>query len=307
MWSQPHGRKREQTELERLLAAGGGLYRSAGKNSVIFNVYTGVRYAQLSTRAQGFAIGLTVRCPPGHGRDPSGDNRVEYWNHAGKKKLTAGSLVALVLVSRGSFRAYLANLVSSVDDVAESARRSEEYIQVAATFFDPEVEIEALRKEKITVDANTFAILIDNGIMFESVRPFLKTLSNIDSTSIPFSRYICAQDRLDNVDIRPPRYATAPEFHFKLQSVAKPDEMIDPVDVNNPASVARARAQLRESSVLDPSQADSVVDSLTREVSLIQGCVLSSFLGDVADYFIRPPGTGKVGLFECLCESLLRM
>ena len=271
MWSQSYGSNREQTELERLLAAGGGLYRSAGKNSVIFNVYTGVQYAQLSTRAQGFAIGLTVRCPPGPGRDPSGIKRVEYWNHAGSKKLSAGSLVALVLVSRGSFRAYLANLVTSVDDIVESARRSEEYIQVSATFFDPEVEIEALRKEKITIDDNTFAILIDNGVMFESVRPFLKTLSNIDSTSIPFNRYICAQDSLDNVNIHPPRYATAPAFRFQLRSVAKPGERIDPLDVNNPASVARARAQLRESSVLDPSQADSVVDSLMREVSLIQG------------------------------------
>ena len=271
MWSQSYGSKREQTELERLLAAGGGLYRSAGKNSVIFNVYAGVQYTQLSTRAQGFAIGLMVRCPPGPGRDPSATKRVEYWNHAGRKKLTAGSLVALVLVSRGSFRAYLANLVSSVDDVAESARRSEEYIQVTATFFDPEVEIEALRKEKITVDANTFAILIDNGVMFESVRPFLKTLGTIDSTSIPFSRYICAQDSLGNVNIHPPRYATAPAFRFELRSVAEPGERIDPLDVNNPASVARARVQLRESSVLDPSQADSVVDSLMREVSLIQG------------------------------------
>jgi hypothetical protein len=125
-------------------------------------------------------------------------------------------------VSGGSFKVYLANLVSSPDDIAESAKHSEDYIQVKATFFDPEVEIEALRKEKITIDTNTFAILIDNGVMFESVRPFLKTLSTIDSTSIPFSRYICAQDSLNNVEIRPPKYATAPGFRFKLQSVAKP-------------------------------------------------------------------------------------
>ena len=271
MWSQSHGNNRDQTELEKLLARGGGLYRSSGKNSVIFNVYTGVNYAQLSTRSQGFVIGLNIQCPPGSGRDPEGKKRVDYWKHAGSKKLTAGSLVALVLVSRGSFKAYLANLVSSADDIAESAKHSEEYIQVKAAFFDPEVEIEALRKEKITIDANTFAILIDNGVMFESVRPFLKTLSTIDSTSIPFSRYICAQTPLNDVEIRPPRYATAPGFRFNLQSVAKPGERIDPLDVNNPASIARARVQLQEFSVLDPSQADSMVDSLTREVSLIQG------------------------------------
>jgi len=271
MWSQSYGSKREQTELEKLLIKGGGLYRSSGKNSVIFNVYTGVHYAQLSTRSQGFVIGLNIRCPPGAGRDSESRKRLEHWKHAGSKKLTSGSLVALVLVSRGSFKAYLANLVSSADDIAESAKHSEENIQVKATFFDPEVEIQALRKEKITIDANTFAILIDNGVMFESVRPFLKTLSTADSTSIPFRGYICSQVPLNNIDIRPPRYATAPGFRFKLQSVARPGQTINPLDVNNPASVARARTQLQQFSVLDPSQADSVVDSLTREVSLIQG------------------------------------
>ena len=275
MWTQSYGSQRELTELEKLVVKGGGLYRSAGKNSVIFSVYTHVNYAQLSTRPQGFAIGLSVRCPPGAGRDPDWKKRVDYWKHAGSKKLSSGSLVALVLVSRGSFVVYLANLVSSADDISESAKHSEDYIQVKATFFDPEVEIEALRKEKITIDANTFAILIDNGVMFESVRPFLKTLSTTDSTSIPFSRYICSQVPLNNVEIDPPRYATAPGFRFKLQSVAQPGQRIDPLDVNIPASIARARAQLQKSSVLDPSQADSVVDSLIREVSLIQGWVLS--------------------------------
>ena len=271
MWSHSYGGKRDPTEIEKLLEKGGGLFRSAGKNSVIFSVYTDVHYAQLSTRSQGFAIGLKVRCPPGHGRDTDWKKRVDYWKHAGSKKLTSGSLVALVLVSGGSSRAYLANLVSSADDIAESAKHSEDSIQIKAAFFDPEVEIEALRKEKITTDANTFAILIDNGVMFESVRPFLKTLSTIDSTSIPFSRYICAQTPLNNIEIHPPRYSTVPGFRFRLQSVARPGQRIDPLDVHNPASIARAQEQLRQFSTLDPSQADSVVDSLTRDVSLIQG------------------------------------
>jgi hypothetical protein len=165
----------------------------------------------------------------------------------------------------------LANLVSSAEDIAKSSLRSADYIHVNATFFDPEVEIEALREERITIDTSTFALLIDNGVMFESVRPFLKTLSDIDSSSIPFSRYICAQDTLNQVAVRPPKYTTAPRFSFQLQSVANADHKIDPLDVNNSASVTRARAQLRQFSVLDPSQADSVVDALTREVSLIQG------------------------------------
>ena len=166
---------------------------------------------------------------------------------------------------------YLANLVSSADDIAESAKHSEGSIQVKATFFDPEVEIEALRKERITIDMNTFALLIDTNTMFESVRPFLKTLGTVDSTSIPFSRYICSQVPLNDIEVHPPKYSTAPRFRFKLQSVAKPGQRINSLDVNNPASIARARVQLQQFSVLDPSQADGIVDSLIREVSLIQG------------------------------------
>ena len=285
MYTQSQGKKPEMTELEQVLGRGGGLYRSSGKNSVIFTVYTDVEYAHLSTRPRGFEIGLKIRCPPGQGREPDWKKRVEYWKHAGSKKLTAGSLVALVLVSKGTFTVYLANLVSSADDISLSAKHSEDYIQVNASFFDAKVEVEALRKEKINIDANTFAILIDNGVMFESVRPFLKTLGTIDSTSIPFSKYICAQN---NMEIRPPKYATVPGFRFKLQSVAKVGQTIHPLDVNNPASIAIARNQLRRFSVLDPSQADSVVDTLIREVSLIQGWVPPNFSGDLADRLPDP-------------------
>jgi hypothetical protein len=278
MWVQSYGAKREQTELDRVLTKGGGLYRSPGKNSVIFTVYTEVHYAGLGTGPRGFSTGLRIRCPPGSARDSESKKRVDYWKHAGSKRLTSGSLVALVLVSRGSSKAFLANLVSSAEDIAESAKHSAEYIQIKARFFDPEVEIEALRKEKITVDSNTFALLIDNSVMFESVRPFLNTLNAIDSTSIPFGRYICVQESLKNIDVRRPRYSTAPGFRFKLQSVANTDQIIDPLDVNDPASIVRAQAQLQQFSVLDPSQADSVIDSLTREVSLIQGSVLLRLL-----------------------------
>jgi hypothetical protein len=271
MWTQSYGKKRRQTELEKIMEKGGGLYRSSGRGSVTFSVYTDVHYAGLSRKSQGFSTGLTLRCPPGPGRGSDTKKRLDYWKNAGSKRLTSGSLVTLVLVSRGSSKAYLANLASSADDIAESAADSTECIQVNVIFFDPEVEMDALRKERITIDENTFALLVDNGVMFESIRPFLKTLGTIDSTLIPFNRYICAQDSLSTVDVCPPKYATAPGFRFELQSVAKPGERIDPLNVNNTESIARAREQLRRLSVLDPSQAESVVNSLTREVSLVQG------------------------------------
>jgi len=48
---------------------------------------------------------------------------------------------------------------------------------------------------------------------------------------------------------------------------------ISSLDVNNATSVAVARQQLSSSSYLDPSQVNALLDALTREVSLIQGCV----------------------------------
>ena len=113
MWSQSYGNECEQTVLERLMVKGGGLYRSSGKNSITFNVYTGVQYVQLSTRSQGPVIELDIQCPPGPSRDPESRKRVDHRKHVGSEKLTSDSFIALALVSRGSFKAYLANLVSS--------------------------------------------------------------------------------------------------------------------------------------------------------------------------------------------------
>ena len=56
-----------------------------------------------------------------------------------------------------------------------------------------------------------------------------------------------------------------------MQCLAKKGMSIADLDITNPLSVVRARDQLQRLSILDPSQAEAVVDTLTREVSLIQG------------------------------------
>lgn len=253
------------------MAKKGGPYRSSGGNSVLFNVYTNVRFSPLRDERNGFAIGLMLDAPPGAARDPSPQKREEYWKHAGSKKLTSGSLVALVIVRRREFKVHLGTLVSSSEDVKNSAKVFEDQIQVCAEFFDPEIELQALRGERISVDQNTFALLVDNNVMFDSVRPFLKTLNSIEPTDIPFSRYISSNSDLGSVKVLSPKYATVPSFSYNLQCLARRGEHIHPLRVSDPASIARARLQLKEHSDLDPSQCDSVVDTLTREVALIQG------------------------------------
>jgi hypothetical protein len=146
---------------------------------------------------------------------------------------------------------------------------------VRVTFFDPEIELRALKREKITHDASTYAFLVDNSIMFESVRPFLEKLQTIEPTDIPFARYISHTGSLKDVQMMPPKYARSPGFSYKLQSLAQyPGQLINNLDISQPNAVDTARRQLLHSSTLDPSQVDALLNTLTREVSLIQGYVI---------------------------------
>ncbi|KAH9066137.1 hypothetical protein EDB87DRAFT_1732090 [Lactarius vividus] len=244
--------------------------------SVYFQLYTGARFAPLKAERRNFTVGLTLDSPPGGAaRDKNGKKRAEYWEHS--KRLQQGSLVALALISPGLFQVFLGTIVSQGADIAESAKANENTIQLRISFFDAEIELMALRRQPISIDKSTFAVLIDNKIMFEALHPFLRTLKDVEPTSIPFADFISYSGNLSSMPVGPPRYTRVPLFKYDLQCLARPGERISSVDVNNPTSVAVARQQLIHSSNLDPSQVEAVIGTLTREISLIQG----------------PPGTGK--------------
>ena len=82
------------------------------------------------------------------------------------------SLVALVVVLNRTVRVYLGIVASYSKDIAESAKLEQGRIQLRVSFFDPEVELMALRGEPLCVNKSTFAVLVDNGVMYESMRPF---------------------------------------------------------------------------------------------------------------------------------------
>ncbi|THH13828.1 hypothetical protein EW146_g6431 [Bondarzewia mesenterica] len=228
IWTQLR-HKRDPTKLEKLVAGKGGVYRTSGFDSVFFHLYTGIQFTPAKAERRNFTIGLLVDAPPGAPRDSSAKKRAEYWEHS--KRLQSGSLVAFVLVSPGRSRIFLGTITSTSTDIAESAKASADKVQLHVSFFDAEVELYALRREKISGDGSNFAVLVDNNIMLESVRPFLET----------------------------------------LQTVEQRGARIEDLDALNPNSIARARQELLHHSNLDPSQVDAVVDTLTREVSLIQG------------------------------------
>ncbi len=251
----------------------GGTYRTSGRDSVFFQLYTNTEFAPLrppEAARKGVSVTLAVDAPPGGAaRDKDTKKRVEYWEH--NKRLQGASLVALLIVANNALQVHLGVITSFSKDIAESAKEEQGRIRVRISFFDPEVELMAMRGDRLCTSKSNFALLVDNGVMFESVRPFLHKLQTIEPTEIPFSKYIAPGGPLEHVQVMPPKYGLVPGFRFDLQCLAKPGESIMPLDVLNPLAVRRAREQLVRSSILDPSQADAVVDTLTRDVSLIQG------------------------------------
>ncbi len=274
MWASRPGpmTRRPPTLLEKLLWSNGGAYKTSGINSVFFQLYTGARFAPLRAERRNFTVGLMLDSPPGAPRDQNGKKRAEYWEHS--KRLQQGSLVALALISPGRFQVFLGAIASNSADIAESAKAEEDTIQLRISFFDAEIELMGLRRQPISVDKSTFAVLIDNKIMFEALHPFLRTLKDVEPTSAPFSDFISCSGNLALLPVRPPRYTRVPLFKYNLQCLARRGANISSVDVNNPTSVAIARQELLRSSELDLSQVDAVIGTLTREISLIQGYVL---------------------------------
>ncbi|KAI9431019.1 hypothetical protein H4582DRAFT_1823204 [Lactarius indigo] len=288
MWAPGAGPKtrRSPTLLEKLLLSKGGAYKTSGLNSVFFQLYTGACFAPLRAERRNFTVGLVLDSPPGAPRDQNGTTRAEYWEHS--KRLQPESLVALALISPGRFKVFLGTIVSDGTDIAESARANEETIQLRVSFFDAEIELMALRRQPISIDKSTFAILIDNNVMYEALHPFLQTLKDVEPTSVPFNELISYSGNLAPMQVGRPQYARAPQFKYDLQCLARPGESISSVNVNNVTSVRIARQQLLRSSELDPSQVDAVIDTLTREISLIQGFTGKEILRVLFSSNVRP-------------------
>lgn len=261
------------TMIEKKIEKKGGLYRSSGHYSVMFQVYTNVDFSPVKAQRRELTVGLIMDAPAGDARSEDRKVRSEFWR--GSNRLSSGRLVCLLVV-RGRNVNIFPGIISTSSALVEYSKAFEDQIEIHVRFFDPEIELRALRGDCLTGD-KSYSLLIDNSTMFEAIRPFLATLNSVEPTSLPFSRYISQTSELRTVEILAPRYALSPGFAFTLGCLAKPGKHIDPMDVNDPLSVQRARLQLRDYSSLDPSQCDAVVDVLTREVALIQG----------------PPGTGK--------------
>lgn len=268
-----------RTKLGEIIQRKGGKYRGLvdTQDSLMFNIYSGVHFVSLVPDWKGISTSVIIDTPPGRARSNRAESRVSFWKSMSGKRLFQGGLIALVWHSGRRTSVHLGTIVSSIKELTESARLHSDYISLRIVFFDTKVELRILQELRNSISQNSktdIKLLVESPVMFEAIRPFLLALQT-EPEDVSFSRYLVHQPfgLLKTIDLQPPRYAQLPNFKFQLSSLFEKDAEINDLvlSVTDQDSVQRARTLLKESSRLDPSQADAVVDSLTREVALIQG------------------------------------
>ncbi|KAI9460073.1 hypothetical protein HD554DRAFT_1598622 [Boletus coccyginus] len=272
-----------KTRLGEILQRGGGKYHGVDDSheSLMFNVYTDVTFKSLVPDRRGISTSLTVQTPSGRARSAQAGVRTAFWKGMSGKRLVQGGLVALVWQTNRAISVHLGTIASSVTELTEHVQSNANSIKIRVVFFDSEIELRILSELKTGRSLfDGVKVLIESPVLFEAIRPFLEALKTEPET-IPFSRYLVfhPSDYLRSCTIDPPKYMRIPGFDFQLSSLFDSGAEVDDLrmSVSDKSSVDRARAELRQASRLDPSQADAVIAALSRELVLIQG----------------PPGTGK--------------
>ena len=245
-------------------------------------MYTNAEFLTIAPSQRGLTVGIAVDAPPGRARAPQAKSRAAFWESMSSKRLMQGGLVALVWQRGGTTEVHLGTVASQLKDLTDSSKQKADRVDIRISFFSPEVELRILQELRIPVsERRSTKLLIEATVMFESIRPFLEAL-RVDPENVPFGRYLVHRplEFYRTLHISPPAYARMPGFSFQLSSLFPPEADIEDLklNVNDPASVDTARDVLKRSSRLDPSQADAIVDALTRELCLIQGCVTSGLI-----------------------------
>ncbi|KNZ77104.1 NFX1-type zinc finger-containing protein 1 [Termitomyces sp. J132] len=275
--------KKMKSQLHEILKQHGGRYHGVidTQETVMFNVYTGVEFISLIPDRCGLSVRLSFDTPPGRARSSQPRARQTFWEGMSGKRMMQGGLIALVWKHGDQVDVHLGTLASSVKEVTESVQANKDRVSARVVFFDPEIELRILGilKDGYIRHDDTI-IMVESPVMFEAIRPFLDTLKLAEPETFPFSQYLVHRPLgyFPGAGVHPPRYTQTPGFAYQLAPLFPPEAGIDDLKlhVNDQESVAAVRHQLQKSR-LDPSQAEAMVDALTREVALIQG----------------PPGTGK--------------
>lgn len=244
----------------------------------MFNVYTNVHFHSMFPDRRGISISLTLDAPPGKAQSDASRVRAAFWEGAGGKRLMQGGLVGLVWKRGTTVDVYLGTVVTAQKDIVDCARREKGRIQLRVVFFDSEATLRIMDDIRSSHRShNHTKILVEAPIMYEAIRPFLEALKVVPE-AVPFERYLphMPPQTLSTIPILPPKMATKPGFKYQLASLFPSEAGVTSLqlDVQDSLSIAIARQELVLRSRLDESQAHAVVDTLTRELSLIQGFVV---------------------------------
>lgn len=218
--------------------------------------------------------------PPGLARAGKPHTRFIYWRDG--KRLGPDGVVALLWNENDRTEVFPGIVRRSERDILTSSARApggNSQLQIDIAFDDPTIEARILeRYNPKSTRTKPKAFIIDVNIMFESIRPFLQSLQELQLQRLPFAKYFVHPSKNSpfptSVDL--PRYSDLPGFTWDLSCLCKGTPLF--LKSQNSRSIFAARVALKQRSRLDAGQADALIDCLTREVSLIQG----------------PPGTGKV-------------
>ncbi|OCH91424.1 P-loop containing nucleoside triphosphate hydrolase protein [Obba rivulosa] len=284
--------KKGKTRLSDVLQKRGGKYHGyvQGQDTVLFNIYTNAMFSDIIPGPRGISVSLSIDTPPGRARAPQASARATFWESMSSKRLMQGGLVALIWKRGETADVHLGTIATSSRDLSHSAKQDPERLSLKIAFFDPEVELRILHElRRPPSDRHGIKLLVEATVMYESIRPFLEALK-VEPEIVPFGRYLVHRPPAfyKSLQISPPAYACIPGFAYQLACLFPADADVQDLRlrVSDPDSVEAARDSLRQSSRLDPSQADAVIEALTRELVLIQG----------------PPGTGKASY---ICSNLI--
>ncbi|KAG8720713.1 hypothetical protein FRC09_009099 [Ceratobasidium sp. 395] len=275
------------TTLSKLIKDGGGRYRAPAnvQESVIFSVFPNVTFQPLALNNRGTSVGIEFDTPPGNARKDQVQVRVEYWEQASKKRLMMGALVGLIWKDpAGTVDIYIGTVASTPRELADAAKKSKDRIALRVSFFDAAAELRIVQSLQNRRENGGVRVLIEAPVFYEGIRPFLEALK-ADPERLPFARYLVHQSEVElkQTMIAAPLYSRTPGFTFELKHLFPPSAGVQtlPMITTNPDSIANARVRLIRGSRLDPSQAEAVVDSLTREVSLIQGVLIKNQISPI--------------------------
>ncbi|KAF9302798.1 hypothetical protein BGZ74_004840, partial [Mortierella antarctica] len=274
--------------------------RKALGDNVRLNVYGDIQFLGLAVdKHAGCSIEIEFAQPQQILGSKRKGQRAEFWERS-KNRLMQGGLVCLVKRGVGLSAGDQDGSTSNFELVlAEVVRRdkgamsvNEEVARITISLADPLKYLTLLNSTSKTSSKQWF-LVESPGAYFGAYRPILRALQRSIPASLPFGKYLAptveeqAQIRNASNFVDPPIYARAPTFQYNLAVLLQGKEC--KLDVSSATSIKQAVRTLQNNSTLDDTQATALVDTLCREVALING----------------PPGTGKTYIGTALMQVLL--